>query len=96
MNRNQFATWVFSLTLVFTGISCTQKVDWVSTTESKPWVKNEGLVLSASKDSADVRIDPNQTAQTIEGFGACFNELGWTSLSRLSVDNQHQIFSELI
>lgn len=95
MHRNQIVTGVFILTLVFTAISCSQKVDWVSTTESQPWVKKEGLTVTSLNVAVDVVIDTNQPAQTIEGFGACFNELGWTSLSRLSQENQRHIFSEL-
>lgn len=41
-------------------------------------------------DLLNLNVDPAQTeearnaAQAIEGFGACFNELGWTSLNALS------------
>ncbi|WP_297182433.1 hypothetical protein, partial [uncultured Phocaeicola sp.] len=31
----------------------------------------------------------------IEGFGACFNELGWTSLSLLSEADRNSIMKEL-
>lgn len=95
MNKNKIISGVFILTLLFTLISCSQKVDWVSTTESQPWVKKEGLTVTGSRGDVDVVIKSNQPAQTIEGFGACFNELGWISLSRLSEDNQRYIFSEL-
>jgi glucosylceramidase len=95
MNKNQMKTGAFILTLAFMAISCSQKVGWVSTTESKPWVKMEGLTVTGTKGDVDVTIDTNQPAQTIEGFGACFNELGWTSLSRLNSENQRHIFSEL-
>ncbi|MBL7969761.1 MAG: hypothetical protein JNK09_22355 [Prolixibacteraceae bacterium] len=95
MNKNQILSGVFILTLLVTLVSCSKKVDWVSTTESQHWVKKEGLKVTGSKGDVDVVIKSNQSAQTIEGFGACFNELGWTSLSRLSEENQRDIFSEL-
>jgi glucosylceramidase len=44
---------------------------------------------------ADIEILNDSTLQTIEGFGACFNELGWTSLSKLSESNRRMIFKEL-
>ena len=75
--------------------ACTQKAEWISTTESKPWVVNKGLTLKKSSDQADVKIDIHNTDQTIKGFGACFNELGWTSLSRLNEEERNKIFTEL-
>jgi glucosylceramidase len=77
--------------------ACKQKahVEWISTTETKPWVKNEGLQFEKSSATADVKIDLEQTGQTIKGFGACFNELGWTSLSRLKEEERASIFTEL-
>lgn len=40
-------------------------------------------------------VDPTKTAQVIKGFGTCFNELGWASLSQLTDEEQNEIFSEL-
>jgi glucosylceramidase len=75
--------------------ACSQKVEWVSTTESQPWAAIEGLKTQSSSAAADIIIDANQTEQTIEGFGACFNELGWTSLNRLNEADRTKIFTEL-
>jgi glucosylceramidase len=36
-----------------------------------------------------------ETFQTIEGFGACFNELGWTSMGHLSESDRENILKEL-
>jgi len=82
-----------AILLIFSG--CSQKVEWISTTESQPWVVNEGLKTLKSTAAGDVVIDIAQTEQTIEGFGACFNELGWTSLSRLKEEERQAIFAEL-
>lgn len=77
--------------------ACTQKahVTWVSTTESKPWSENASLQFGKTQATADVTIDPAETGQIIKGFGACFNELGWTSLSRLKEEDRLAIFTEL-
>ncbi|MFN8207988.1 MAG: glycoside hydrolase family 30 protein [Bacteroidales bacterium] len=40
-------------------------------------------------------IDDQTTFQQIEGFGACFNELGWLSLSRLSEADRQVVMQEL-
>lgn len=72
-----------------------EKVEWVSTTFENPWqVQNVEAVSEQPSDSTIV-IDPTLTAQTIEGFGTCFNELGWTSLSLLSAEDREFIMYEL-
>ena len=42
-----------------------------------------------------ITIDPAATAQTIKGFGTCFNELGWASLKKLPEETLCDIFAEL-
>ena len=34
--------------------------------------------------------------QEIDGFGACFNELGWTSLSELNSEDRENIIKDLL
>jgi glucosylceramidase len=77
--------------------SCKQnpEIEWISTTETQQWVVKEGLPVEKSSATADVTIDISQTGQTIKGFGACFNELGWTSLSRLKEEERTAILAEL-
>ena len=41
------------------------------------------MVAVSETSEPDVVVDVTKTAQTIDGFGTCFNELGWTSLSLL-------------
>ena len=71
------------------------RVEWVSSTQAEQWkLKNEFAVSPASK-SCDVEIKLNGALQTIEGFGTCFNEVGWTSLSLLSDTDRENILKEL-
>ncbi len=76
--------------------ACTSKVkvvEAVSSTDGDFW-KPVAAVQAAEADSVLV-IDSEKTAQTIQGFGSCFNELGWTSLSELSEPDRNAIFQEL-
>jgi glucosylceramidase len=75
-------------------ISCSQNFEWVSTSESQSWVTEKGVKLSLINAEYDVLIDTSLTLQTIEGFGACFNELGWTALNRLSEEDRASVFEE--
>jgi glucosylceramidase len=81
--------------VVIIAVSCTQKSEWVSTTENHPWVKEKGLKITSAFDSVDVVVDTAAKLQTIEGFGGCFNELGWIALQTLSQFDRDEIFKEL-
>ncbi len=71
------------------------KVEWISSTQSEQWKQKNEIVVSTASDLFDVEIKPNVTLQTIEGFGTCFNEVGWTSLSLLNEKDRENIFREL-
>jgi glucosylceramidase len=70
-------------------------VEWVATTPTASWVVQQGLQPTAGTSAADVEINLGQPFQTINGFGACFNELGWTSLSALNSTDRQKIMREL-
>jgi glucosylceramidase len=66
---------------------------WYVTTQSAPWQKRE--LPTAPPGTPDVVVDASKPLQPIEGFGACFNELGWTSLALLSEADRETILREL-
>jgi glucosylceramidase len=68
-------------------------VDWYVTTATSPWRKRELAVESGG--AADVFVQTDAPLQPIEGFGACFNELGWTSLALLSPADRESVLREL-
>lgn len=69
------------------------KVEWVSTSQTDSW-KNHSISLSSSSTSPDVEIKSDKPLQTIEGFGTCFNEMGWASLNVLSLTDREHIFKD--
>ena len=79
--------------------ACTQHrnpaVEWISTTADSLFVSHSGIFMSESVDSADVEILLDNPMQEIDGFGACFNELGWTSLSELNSEDRENIIKDL-
>lgn len=72
-----------------------QSISWVASSAEKQWVEQPKLIFKRTNNKADVIINLKQTQQTMEGFGACFNELGWTSLSILSKRDRAAILKEL-
>lgn len=87
--------FIVFLMLISTNLHCQTTVHWVSTTQSSPWKKKAGLTTTKATLMADVEIEIQNKLQSIDGFGTCFNELGWTSLSLLSDKDRQSIFREL-
>jgi glucosylceramidase len=46
--------------------------------------KTDGVLTAVTTGGAEVTVDDASTAQTWEGFGGAFNEIGWNDLSLLS------------
>jgi glucosylceramidase len=73
---------------------------WIATTETSPWQMRPLHAAGWRWDTLDVAIGlesggPESAMPSIVGFGACFNELGWTSLQALRGEDQETIFKEL-
>jgi glucosylceramidase len=75
--------------------SCSNKVQTVSTTPSEGWIISENARYVSGKGNPDVEIRRSDTLQVIDGFGSCFSELGWTSLSLLSEKEREDVMKEL-
>lgn len=70
---------------------------WISTTQEKPWTEKGTISPHPSTETKEtvIHIHKDKAEQTIDGFGTCFNELGWTSLSLLSESDRNGIIEEL-
>ena len=81
---------------LLTAFSCQRaaKVEWVSTTFENPWQVMEAVAADAPAE-ASVVVDLQAVNQAVEGFGTCFNELGWTSLSELAEADRAAILEDL-
>ncbi len=69
---------------------------WISSTQSAPWEQMPVEAVASSAQTSAARISTAQTPaataiqldsrtayQTIDGFGSCFNDLGWQALQAL-------------
>ena len=77
-----------------------RRIAFVTSTESGTWLKGEIFKPTFRWDMLNLNVDPAQilggsAAPAIEGFGACFNELGWTSLMTLSDQQRETVMHEL-
>jgi glucosylceramidase len=76
-------------------VAAQAQVEWIATTPTASWVRQPRLRPTTQAGPADVTIDVLHPLQTIQGFGTCFNELGWTSLSALPPADREKIMREL-
>lgn len=73
----------------------TASATWVVTTQDTPWQQTDGLAITGMNALPDVLLKLDEPGQTIEGFGACFNELGWDALGRLGSSTRDDVLREL-
>ena len=88
-----------SLSIALLGIcfaaAAQTSVEWVSTTQTDHWTVQKNLKPATASGTPDATIETDKLLQTVKGFGGCFNELGWTSLSKLSGADREGILKEL-
>ena len=91
---------IFPLLLLILNVSSCSSPgvkQFVTTTFDAPWQVQDPLSLSPGEETEveSLSILSPVEGSVIEGFGTCFNELGWTSLSLLSEQDRDEILSEL-
>lgn len=73
-----------------------QDISWVSTTEKQPWKTKEAIkfIDFTASMPIDIEILTNKKQQTIDGWGGCFNELGWQALQTLPFKEREKVIKE--
>jgi glucosylceramidase len=94
MNRFLIFTFI-SIFIATYGFAQKRKFDWVSTTSKEKFVQEKQLAPITGAGTSDVEVLVDHTLQTIDGFGGCFNELGWSSLKALNDNDRQSIMKEL-
>jgi glucosylceramidase len=67
-------------------------IQWIASTPEKQWAKCK--VAPGPQRRGNLGLD-GQAHQTIDGFGGCFNELGWHALSALSAADRAKVIAAL-
>ena len=86
------------LMLVFNAILLrAQVVTQTYCTETENWEQSSNLKVEKWKKNiaVDMNLFPGNKLQKIDGFGGCFNELGWEALLSLSPSDRDKIMKEL-
>ena len=86
----------FLIILAISGCNSTTKsVKIISSTPGIQWQELEQIIKPVSKSNNEsIIIYADKTQQQIDGFGACFNELGWEALSVISEQERNAILQE--
>ena len=74
------------------------RLTFVTTTETSAWQGGKVFKPTFSWDMLNLNVDvaaPDQSIRPIEGFGSCFNELGWSSLQALGEQDRESVLREL-
>jgi len=72
-----------------------QTINGFYSTPVEKFAKAKTVKLAAGGKQPDITIYPDQPLQRIDGFGACFNELGWEALLSLPEDKRNKIIEDL-
>jgi glucosylceramidase len=87
---------IVGLLITILGCSTHEKVEWISTTDDQPWVPGTEVAVSNGKaDESAIVIHTDSTKQIIDGFGGCFNELGWDALQSITEKNKQIVAKNL-
>jgi len=89
--------------LIFAGIlllfgcneSSYQVDEWRQSTDNETWIKQDWERQNATENIQTFLIDPTRSQQIIDGFGGCFNELGWDALNFVDSTEREAILEEL-
>jgi glucosylceramidase len=82
--------------LLFASCNPSEKIRIVSMTPEVPW--SEKVVsgkISGAENSEPLVLDLSRKLQVIDGFGACFNEMGWDVLKILDSAQREDILYKL-
>src|SRR5688572_2060432 len=71
------------------------RVEWVVTTQHAAWQPQNPPPLDTAGGGVDVIVRTDAPRQPMDGFGCCFNELGWTALGLLRPEAREAILREL-
>jgi glucosylceramidase len=70
---------------------------WTSSSPENVWEKRSDVKMEKATptSSIDFEVFPASIEQKIDGFGGCFNELGWDALNTIKPEQRSQILRDI-
>ncbi len=87
--------YLICLSLLLASQVKSQDVNWVSSKEGNYWKQNKAKLQKSVSSSPDLIIDDKKSSATFQGWGTCFNELGWDALNLLPQNEKDKILQQL-
>lgn len=88
-----FTTLILTF-LTFTLNTHSQVIRWISSTNENPWNDKTSMVAFMDKvgdnEPPSLILNNSKTYQTIDGFGGCFNDLGWQAILSLQTQQKRE------
>lgn len=87
---------LFCYSILFNNIVLAEKMEWIYSTENNYW--QQGVIQKISKVNLDVTVNicvSDKKLQQVDGFGGCFNELGWDALQSLDKRTKDKVLNNL-
>ncbi|GJM74372.1 hypothetical protein HMSSN036_65880 [Paenibacillus macerans] len=67
---------------------------WISSSRERQWVEKTAPTAIAGERAADLTLT-EEVFQSVEGFGGCFNELGYVALNGLPEEERKRVLYHL-
>ncbi|WP_029904899.1 glycoside hydrolase family 30 beta sandwich domain-containing protein [Prevotella sp. 10(H)] len=87
---------VFITCMMYVLSTHAQQIEWFSSTNESRWQQEKKVKIENKR--SDVKYDieiSDDKAQLFEGFGGCFNEMGWDALMALDETERNKITDDL-
>ncbi|MDE6199174.1 MAG: glycosyl hydrolase family 30, partial [Muribaculaceae bacterium] len=83
--------------LMVCGMASAQKVEMYTSTDAAPWQQVKNIKWSDKAPAAGTTVVDlaGEEAQTIDGIGGTFNEIGWDMLCYLTPEARQEILNDL-
>jgi len=94
--KTKKAILILVILLTFCSGIFAQNANWICSTNENQWVQQTPVELITNKKDVpfDVEILTESKQQTIDGWGGCFNELGWDALMSLGSEERVKVLKE--
>jgi len=81
--------------IVLYATGCQSQVKWTESTNSELWITKNTELSGMKGIKADAVVHVDEKEQVVDGFGICFNELGWIAMSVLDNNGRESILKNL-
>ena len=88
--------FIILLLILFSCKNNIKTIEWISTHPIAQWQTSQlNAIYNTETNDSVIMIYPENKQQLIDGFGGCFNELGWEAMNVLSPEERENILKSL-